>query len=82
MLLPDKFTKSIPYDIKANPEKYIKFSMYINSKTEELGGKPYAFIPQRNNITQKNIVLNTSGISDLIGSQLDNFFYHKKSDIF
>ena len=81
LLLPDKFTKSIPYDIKANPEKYIKFSMYINSKTEELGGKPYAFIPQRNNIVVKNIILNTSGISDLIGSQLDKFFSYPKSKI-
>lgn len=24
LILPDKFTKSIPYDIKANPKKYIK----------------------------------------------------------
>ena len=31
-LLPEKFTKSIPYDIKANPTKYIKYSMYINNK--------------------------------------------------
>jgi len=81
LLLPDKFTKSIPYDIKANPEKYIKYSMYINSKTEELEGKPYAFIPQRNNIIMKNIILNTSGISDLIGSEVDEFFDHKKSDL-
>lgn len=81
MLIPDKFTKSTPYDIKANREKYIKFSMYINSKTEELGGKPYAFIPQRNNIVIKNIILNTSGISDLLGSQLDKFFSYPKSKI-
>jgi hypothetical protein len=81
LLLPENFTKSISYDIKANPEKYIKYSMYINNEIEKLEGKPYAFIPQRNNIVQKNIVLNTSGISDLIGSQLDNFFYYKKSDI-
>jgi len=81
LLLPENFTKSIPYDIKANPDKYIKYSMYINNEIEKLEGKPYAFIPQRNNIVQKNIVLNTSGISDLIGSELEDFFYHKKSDI-
>jgi len=81
LLLPDKFTKSIPYDIKANPEKYIKYSMYINNEVEKLGGKPYAFVPQRNNIVAKNIILNTSGISDLIGSQLDKFFSYSKSKI-
>lgn len=81
LILPNKFTKSIPYDIKANPEKYIKYSMHINNEVEKLGGKPYAFIPQRNNIIAKNIVLNTSAISDLICSQTDDFFNYKKSDI-
>lgn len=81
LILPNKFTKSIPYDIKANPEKYIKYSMYINNEVEKLGGKPYAFVPQRNNIIAKNIILNTSGISDLIGSQLDKFFSYPKSKI-
>ena len=81
LILPNKFTKSIPYDIKANPEKYIKYSMYINNEVEKLGGKPYAFVPQRNNIILKNIVLNTSGISDLIGSHLDKFFSYPKSKI-
>jgi len=81
LILPDKFTKSIPYDIKVNPEKYIKYSMYINNEVEKLGSKPYAFVPQRNNIIMKNVVLNTSGIADLIGSQLDKFFHYQKSKI-
>jgi len=81
LLLPENFTKSIPYDIKANPDKYIKYSMFINNEIEKLEGKPYAFIPQRNNIIQKNIVLNTSGISDLIGSELEDFFRYPKSKI-
>lgn len=59
LLLPNNFTKSIPYDIKANTLKYIKYSMYINNEIEKLGGKPYAFIPQRNNIIQKNVIFNT-----------------------
>ena len=55
--------------------------MYINNEVEKLGSKPYAFVPQRNNIILKNIVLNTSGIADLIGSQLDKFFSYQKSKI-
>lgn len=80
-LLPENFIKSIPYDIKTNPTKYIKYSMYINNEVEKIGVKPYAFVPQRNNIIMKNIVLNTSGISDLIGSQLEDFFSYPKSKI-
>ena len=81
LLLPDKFTKSIPYDIKANPSKYIKYSMYINNEIEKLGGKPYAFIPHRNNIVPYNVLFNTSGIADLLGSEIKDLFSHKKSKI-
>jgi len=80
-LLPENFTKSIPYDIKANPNKYIKYSMYINSQIENLNFKPYAFIPQRNNIVPKNIVLNTSGITDLICSKYEKLFNYNKSEL-
>ena len=80
-LLPEKFTKSIPYDIKANPTKYIIYSMYINFQTEKLGGKPYAFIPQRNNVIPKNIILNTSGITNLVCSKNEKLFNYKKSDL-
>ena len=80
-LLPEKFTKSIPYDIKSNPTKYIKFSMYINNKIEELKAKPYAFIPQRNSIVPKSIVLNTSAIADYIGSNIKNLFDYNKTEL-
>ena len=81
LLLPEKITKSVPYDVKANPIKYIKYSMYINTKIEELNAKAFAFIPQRNNIIPKNIILNTSGISDYIGSKCQNLFNHSKSEL-
>ena len=81
LILPEKFTKSIPYDIKVNPTKYIKYSMYINNETEKLGAKPYAFIPQRNNIIMKNIILNTSAITDLICSKYEELFNYKKSNL-
>ena len=58
--------KSVAYDVKCNPEKYIKYSFYINQKIEELGKRPYQIIPQRNNIVPKSITLNSNGIVDLI----------------
>ena len=61
--------------------RLLRLKFLINKQIEDLGGKPYAFIPQRNNIIQKNIVLNTSGISDLIGSELEDFFRYPKSKI-
>jgi hypothetical protein len=35
-LYPDKITKTVAYDVKIHPEKYLTYSFYINSKIEEL----------------------------------------------
>jgi hypothetical protein len=78
-LFPEKITKSVAYDVKVNPEKYIKYSIYINKKIEEItktiinknneikiiNSKPYQFIPLRNNITPKHITINTPALIDI-----------------
>ena len=80
-LHPKKFTNSIAYDVKANPDKYITYSFYINKKIEEFGKKPYQVIPQRNNNIPKHIVLNTPAIVDIIDDKKQEFFQYKKSEL-
>jgi len=73
--------KFVAYDVKCNPEKYIKFSFYINQKIEELGKRPYQVIPQRNNIVPKSITLNSNGIVDLIDDKKQTIFQYNKSEL-
>lgn len=80
-LYPEKITKSVAYDVKKDPQKYLQYSFYINSKIEEFGKRNFQVIPQRNNIVPKNIVLNTSAISDYIGTKLPNLFSYGKSEL-
>jgi len=80
-LFPNKVNKSVAYDVKANPEKYIKHSFYINQKIEELGKRPYQVIPQRNNIVPKSITLNSNGIIDLIDDKKQTIFQYNKSEL-
>jgi hypothetical protein len=80
-LFPNKVNKSVAYDVKCNPEKYIKFSFYINQKIEELGRRPYQTIPQRNNIVPKHIVLNTPAIVDLINDKEMSIFSYNKTEL-
>jgi hypothetical protein len=80
-LFPNKVNKSVAYDVKCNPEKYIKYSFYINQKIEELGKRPYQTIPQRNNIVPKHIVLNTPAIVDLINDKEMSIFSYNKSEL-
>jgi hypothetical protein len=80
-LFPNKVNKSVAYDVKCNPEKYIKYSFYINQKIEELGKRPYQVIPQRNNIVPKSITLNSNGIIDLIDDKKQTIFQYNKSKL-
>ena len=80
-LFPNKVNKSVAYDVKCNPEKYIKYSFYINQKIEELEKRPYQTIPQRNNIVPKHIVLNTPAIVDLINDKEMSIFSYNKTEL-
>lgn len=81
LLFPDKITKSIAYDVKVHPQKYLSYAFYINSKIQELNKKVFQVIPQRTNIVPKNIVLNTSGISDYLGTKYPKLFDYGKTEI-
>jgi len=80
-LFPLKVTKSVCYDIKIHPLKYMKYAIYINSKIEELGKKPYQLIPQRSNIVPKSIVLNSPAIVDMIDDKEQNIFSYNKTKL-
>ena len=80
-LFPNKVNKSVAYDVKVNPEKYIKYSFYINQKIEEFGKRPYQVIPQRNNVVPKCITLNSNGIVDLIDDKKQTIFQYNKSEL-
>ena len=81
LLFPTKISKSVAYDVKTNPEKYIKYSFYINQKIEELCKRPYQVIPQRNNVVPKSITLNSNGIVDLIDDKKQTIFQYNKSEL-
>jgi len=80
-LYPSKIIKSVAYDIKINPLKYMKYAIYINTKIEELGKKTYQFLPQRNNIIPKSIILNSPAIIDVIDDKKKQLFSYNKSEL-
>ena len=64
-ILPSKITKSIHYDVKANPMNYLKGMLYMNEVLETGGHKLFQPLPLRNNITPKHIILDTAGLVSL-----------------
>ncbi len=79
-LFPEKVTKNVAYDVKVHTNKYLKYSIYINKKIEELGFKPYNFTPQRNNLVPKHIKINTVAMADLFPTN-NKIFEYPKSEL-
>ncbi len=47
-ILPSEYTISYDYDVKKDPQKYIKYMIYQNIELEKIKGKMYQFCPLRN----------------------------------
>ena len=59
-----KIEKSINYNVKVNPLKYLNGMLYMNSILESLGCKLFQVIPQRTSLVPKQIpMFNTSMVS-------------------
>jgi len=70
-ILPTEIKKSIHYDIKVRPFKYLKGMLYMNSVLEKLECKLFQPLPLRNNIIPKHICLDTACIINLFCPEKD-----------
>ena len=62
------------YDIKHNPQKYLKYMIYMNIELEKLGRKMFQFLPLQTNSVPKHIEIDTTAIKQ---QQLNNFLFTK-----
>ena len=78
-ILPTDIKKSIYYDIKVRPFKYLTGMLYMNEILEQSKNKLFQPLPLRNNIIPKHIILDTASIIDLFYSKNENKI--KKSEL-
>lgn len=64
-IIPDKVTKSVPYDLESKPAKYLYGMFYINDCLEKLNKKCFQSVPLRNNIIPKHMVIDTASLVEL-----------------
>lgn len=82
-ILPTEFKHSYEFDIKHEPQKYIKNMIYMCVELEKINGKSFQFLPIRANIIPKYIPIDTAILVDLFivkdqKTYLDNISEHKK----
>ena len=64
-IFPEEYNTSYEFDIMNNPQNYIKGMIYMCLEIEKLGTKSFQFFPLRNNITIKNIPIDSASLIDL-----------------
>lgn len=68
-MTPTEIKKSIHYDVKSYPHKFIPCLFYMNSILEQKEAKLFQPIPLRNNIVPKYITIDTACLINLFASK-------------
>ena len=82
-IVPEEFEVSYYYDVKATPQKYLKYMIFMNIELEKIEGKMYQFFPLQSSIIPNHIQMDTKSIIELLVEKekkqyLDNIELNKE----
>jgi len=82
-IVPEEFEVSYYYDVKATPQKYLKYMIFMNIELEKIEGKMYQFFPLQSSIIPRHIQMDTKSIIELLVDKgkkeyLDNIELNKE----
>ena len=82
-IVPENFEVSYYYDIKAIPQKYLKYMIFMNIELEKIESKMYQFFPLQSSIIPRHIQMDTKSIIELLVEKekkqyLDNIELNKE----
>jgi hypothetical protein len=82
-IVPEEFEVSYYYDIKATPQKYLKYMIFMNIELEKIEGKMYQFFPLQSSIIPNHIQMDTKSVIELLVDKgkkeyLDNIELNKE----
>jgi len=65
-IVPENYDVSYFYDIKVNPQKYLKNMIFMNIELEKIEGKMFQFFPLQTKIIQCHIQIDTKSLIELL----------------
>jgi len=82
-IVPENFEVSYYYDVKATPQKYLKYMIFMNIELEKIEGKMYQFFPLQSSVIPNHIQMDTRAIIELLVEKekkqyLDNIELNKE----
>lgn len=82
-IVPEEFEINYYYDVKATPQKYLKYMIFMNIELEKIEGKMYQFFPLQSSIIPRHIKIDTKSVIELLVDKgkkeyLDNIEVNKE----
>ena len=82
-IVPEEFEINYYYDVKATPQKYLKYMIFMNIELEKIEGKMYQFFPLQSSIIPRHIQMDTKSVIELLVDKgkkkyLDNIEVNKE----
>ena len=65
-IVPQEYDTSYYYDVKANPQRYLKYMIFMNLQLEEKEAKMFQFFPLQTQIIPRHIQIDTKSIIELL----------------
>jgi len=65
-IVPKEYDKSYYYDVKVNPQRYLKHMIFMNLELEEKDAKMFQFFPLQTQIISRHIQIDTKSIIELL----------------
>lgn len=65
-IVPEEFEINYYYDVKATPQKYLKYMIFMNIELEKIEGKMYQFFPLQSSIIPRHIQIDTKSVIELL----------------
>jgi len=65
-IVPKNYDTSYFYDIKVNPQKYLKHMIFMNLQLEEANTKMFQFFPLQTHLIPRHIQIDTKSIVELL----------------
>ena len=65
-IVPKNYDTSYFYDIKVNPQKYLKHMIFMNLQLEEMNTKMFQFFPLQTHLIPRHIQIDTKSIVELL----------------
>ena len=73
-------SKNYYYDIKENPQRYLKYMIFMNIELEKIGQKMFQFFPLQTDNIPKHIQIDTKGLIEIFETNASKLFKNIESN--